>query len=77
MLSGLVETVLALALKIAGFSIVVAGFFLLIALFAYFRKDLPNLRDVSGDAIGGSIRYYDKTGETLLWEDYDASREFP
>jgi membrane peptidoglycan carboxypeptidase len=66
----------ALALKITGFSIVVA-FFLLIALFAYFRKDLPNLRDVSGDAIGGSIRYYDKTGEVLLWEDYDAVKRVP
>jgi len=59
------------AIKIAGFSVVV-GFFLLIALFAYFRKDLPNLRNVDGDTIGGSIRYYDKTGDVLLWEDYDA-----
>ncbi len=64
------------AVKGLGFGIVV-GFFLLIALFAYFRKDLPNLRDVSGDAIGGSIRYYDKTGEVLLWEDYDAIKRVP
>lgn len=65
-----------MALKIIGVSIVV-GFFLLISLFAYFRKDLPNLRDVSGDNIGGSIRYYDRTGEILLWEDYDAVKRVP
>ena len=41
------------------------------------RKDLPNLRDISGDNIGGSIRYYDKTGQTLLWEDYDAVKRIP
>jgi membrane peptidoglycan carboxypeptidase len=66
----------AMALKMVGFAVVV-GFFFMIALFAYFRKDLPNLRDVTGDAIGGSIRYYDKTGEVLLWEDYDAIKRVP
>lgn len=65
-----------MATKVAGISIVLA-FFFLIGLFAYFRKDLPNLRDVSGDTIGGSIRYYDRTGEILLWEDYDAVKRVP
>ena len=65
-----------MGLKITGISIVV-GFFFLIGLFAYFRKDLPNLRDVSGDTIGGSIRYYDRTGEILLWEDYDDIKRVP
>jgi penicillin-binding protein 1A len=65
-----------MALKILGISII-AGFLLLVAVFAYFRKDLPNLRDISGDKIGGSIRYYDKTGQTLLWEDYDAVKRIP
>ncbi|MFT4532307.1 MAG: membrane peptidoglycan carboxypeptidase [Candidatus Saccharimonadales bacterium] len=64
------------ALRITGIGIVL-GFFFLIGLFAYFRKDLPNLRDVSGDNIGGSIRYYDRSGETLLWEDYDAVKRVP
>lgn len=59
-----------MGLKIAGISLVV-GFLLLVGVFAYFRKDLPNLRDISGSNIGGSIRYYDRTGETLLWEDFD------
>lgn len=65
-----------MALKIAGIGIA-TGFILLVGLFAYFRKDLPNLRDISGNTIGGSIRYYDRTGETLLWEDYDAVKRTP
>lgn len=67
---------LAMGLKLAGFA-VVAGFFMLIALFAYFRKDLPDITDASGDSIGGSIRYYDRSGEVLLWEDYDAIKRVP
>ncbi len=65
-----------MALKISGIAIVL-GFFFLVGLFAYFRKDLPNLRDISGDTIGGSIRYYDRSGEILLWEDYDAVKRVP
>lgn len=63
-------------LKIAGIGII-AGFLLLVGVFAYFRKDLPNLKDISGSNIGGSIRYYDKTGQTLLWEDYDGVKRVP
>jgi len=44
---------------------------------SYFRKDLPNLKDISGKNIGGSVRYYDRTGQTLLWEDYDAVKRIP
>jgi membrane peptidoglycan carboxypeptidase len=65
-----------MALKIMGIGLIV-GFLLLVGLFAYFRKDLPNLRDISGNNIGGSIRYYDRTGATLLWEDYDAVKRIP
>lgn len=39
-----------MALKIAGIGII-AGFLILVGVFAYFRKDLPNLRDISGDKI--------------------------
>lgn len=67
---------LLMAMKLTGVAIVI-GFFFLAGLFAYFRKDLPNLRDISGNNIGGSIRYYDKTGEILLWEDYDAVKRVP
>ncbi len=65
-----------MALKLFGIG-VVAGFLLLVGLFAYFRKDLPNLKDISGNNIGGSIQYYDRTGETLLWEDFDAVKRIP
>jgi penicillin-binding protein 1A len=65
-----------MALKITGVSIAV-GFVILIGLFAYFRKDLPNITDVSGKNIGGSVTYYDKTGQTVLWEDYDAVKRIP
>jgi membrane peptidoglycan carboxypeptidase len=65
-----------MALKVAGIG-ALATFLLLIGVFAYFRKDLPNLRDISGNNLGGSVRYYDRTGQTLLWEDYDAVKRTP
>lgn len=65
-----------MALKLAGI-FALATFLLIVGVFAYFRKDLPNLRDISGNNIGGSIRYYDRTGKTLLWEDYDAVKRTP
>lgn len=65
-----------MALKITGIGII-AGFLLMVGLFAYFRKDLPNLKDISGSNIGGSIRYFDRTGKVMLWEDYDAVKRIP
>lgn len=65
-----------MALKILGISIA-AGFILLVGVFAYFRKDLPNITDISGNNIGGSVLYYDKTGQTLLWEDVNGVKRIP
>lgn len=65
-----------MALKLFGIGIL-ASFLFVVGIFAYFRKDLPNLRDISGQKIGGSIRYYDKTGQKMLWEDYDAVKRTP
>lgn len=65
-----------MALKIFGIG-ALASFLLLVGVFAYFRKDLPNIRDISGSNIGGSILYYDRTGETLLFEDVDGSKRIP
>ena len=62
-------------LKIIGISIVI-GFFLTIGLFAYFRKDLPKIKDLSG-TLGGSITYYDKTAKIVLWQDYNAVKRTP
>ena len=64
-----------MVLKIVGISIVI-GFFLTIGLFAFFRKDLPKIKDLSGN-IGGSITYYDRTGKTVLWQDYNAVKRVP
>ena len=65
-----------MALKITGVGIVVF-FILTVGLFAYFRKDLPNITDISGDELGGNITYYDRTGQTVLWQDYDAVKRIP
>lgn len=65
-----------MALKVLGVGIIVV-FLLLVGLFAYFRKDLPDIKDVSSSDIGGSISYYDRTGKTLLWQDYDAVKRIP
>jgi len=65
-----------MALKIVGASIVI-GFFLTIGLFAYFRKDLPKIKDLSGDSLGGNITYYDRTGQIVLFNDYSSVKRIP
>jgi membrane peptidoglycan carboxypeptidase len=65
-----------MALKIMGVGIVVM-FFLAVGVFAYFRKDLPQIKNISGDKLGGSITYYDKTGQTVLFQDYGAVKRIP
>lgn len=65
-----------MALKITGIGIVVC-FFLAVGVFAYFRKDLPKIKDISGNKIGGSITYYDRTGSQVLWQDYDGVKRIP
>jgi membrane peptidoglycan carboxypeptidase len=65
-----------MALKIAGIGIL-AMFVLTLGVFAYFRKDLPNIKDISGSNLGGSISYYDKTGQNLLFQDYNAVKRVP
>lgn len=64
-----------MALKIAGIGILVMFIFTL-GIFAYFRKDLPDI-SVTGNNLGGSISYYDRTGKTLLWQDYNAVKRVP
>lgn len=65
-----------MALKITGIGILVL-FVLTLAVFAYFRKDLPDIKDISGSNLGGSISYYDRSGKTLLWQDYNAVKRVP
>lgn len=64
-----------MALKITGFTIL-ALFILVLGVFAYFRKDLPDI-SVTGAKLGGSISYYDRSGQVLLWQDYDAIKRVP
>jgi membrane peptidoglycan carboxypeptidase len=65
-----------MALKIVGVSFVIV-FLLIVGLFAYFRKDLPKIKDINSSNSGGSIAYYDRTGQTLLFQDYDAFKRIP
>ena len=65
-----------MALKVAGVGFVIM-FLLIVGLFAYFRKDLPKIKDISGNDSGGSIAYYDRTGQTLMFQDYDAFKRIP
>ncbi|HEX5447798.1 MAG TPA: transglycosylase domain-containing protein, partial [Candidatus Saccharimonadales bacterium] len=65
-----------MALKIVGLTIV-ALFILTLAIFAYYRKDLKDISDISGSNLGGSISYYDRTGKILLWQDYSAVKRIP
>jgi membrane peptidoglycan carboxypeptidase len=65
-----------MALKIVGIAIL-AMFILTLGVFAYFRKDIKSITDVSGSNLGGSISYYDRTGQNLLWQDYNAVKRVP
>lgn len=65
-----------MALKITGIGLVVV-FLLVVGLFAYFRKDLPKIKDLAGSNLGGSVTYYDRTGQVVLWQDYDAVKRVP
>lgn len=65
-----------MAVKIVGIGTVVM-FIVASAVFAYFRKDLRSVLDASGSSLGGSNRYYDRSGQTLLWEDFDAIKRIP
>jgi penicillin-binding protein 1A len=59
---GMVATLKVLGIAAAVFIV------LLLATFAYFRKDLPkNITDLKTCSKGASSTYYDRTGQTLLW----------
>ena len=58
-----------MALKLAGVGMAVMFIFSL-SLFAYFRRDLPNPRDINSRLLNQSTKFYDRTGETLLFEVY-------
>lgn len=65
-----------MALKLIGIGIVLM-FVLVVGLFAYYRKNLPDLKNISGTNIGGSITYYDRSGTKVLFQDYDSDKRIP
>jgi len=65
-----------MALKITGVGIVLC-FILVVGMFAYFRKNLPDLKNISGVNIGGSTTYTDRTGKVVLFQDYDSNKRIP
>jgi membrane peptidoglycan carboxypeptidase len=65
-----------MALKVAGIGFVVV-FLMVVGLFAYFRKDLPKIKDITGSSFPGSITYYDRTGKVVLFQDYNAFKRIP
>jgi membrane peptidoglycan carboxypeptidase len=65
-----------MALKLVGLGLI-SIFIVIVGAFAYFRKDLPSINNIYGQNLGGSISYYDSTGKTLLWQDYDAVKRVP
>ncbi len=65
-----------MSLKIIGIFIVLS-FFLVVGMFAYFKKDILAFNSISGSNLGGSISYYDRTGSVLLWQDYKSVKRIP
>lgn len=57
---------ISLTLKIVGVIVAVIFIFVL-AVFAYYRKDLPDIENLTACSEGASTLYYDRTGETQLW----------
>ena len=62
-----------LGLKLAGLS-VIAGFVLLIGLFAWFRQDLPDPDDLSTRTLVETTEFFDRTGEIKLFEVFGDER---
>jgi penicillin-binding protein 1A len=65
-----------MALKVAGIAFVI-GFLIIVGIFAYFRKDLPQIKDISGNNFGGSITYYARDAKTVLFQDYTDRKRTP
>jgi penicillin-binding protein 1A len=65
-----------MALKLAGIGFVVI-FLVIVGLFAYFRKDLPKIRDLNSSDSGGSVAYYDRTDSVLIFQDYESFKRIP
>lgn len=63
-------------LKITGVFIVFV-FLVLVGMIAYFSQNAPNIKNIYGQNLGGSITFYDRTGKTVLWQDYSDIKRVP
>ncbi|MCE7936612.1 penicillin-binding protein [Candidatus Saccharibacteria bacterium CPR2] len=58
-----------MALKLAGIGFAVLAV-LIIGVFAYFRKDLPSPGEINNRLLNQTTKFYDRTGQILLYEVY-------
>ncbi len=52
-------------------------FVFIVIMIILIQKNVPNIRNLYGQNLGGSIQYYDRTGKVLLWTDYNAVNRTP
>ncbi len=50
---------------------------LTIGVIVYFSQQVPNLSNIYDQKLGGSITFYDRTGNTVLWQDYNDIKRIP
>lgn len=67
---------LIMALKLTGLGIFLFSVIIGI-IFIYAQKNMPAIKTLYGKNLSGSISYYDRTGKTLLWQDYNAINRIP
>jgi Membrane carboxypeptidase (penicillin-binding protein) len=63
-------------LKLLGIAIF-AGVIFIGVMIILIQKNIPQIKSIYGQNLGGSIQYYDRTGKVLLWTDYNAINRTP
>ncbi len=67
---------LKMTLKLLGLGIFLGVIFIGIMIILI-QKNIPQIKSIYGQNLGGSIQYYDRTGKVLLWSDYNAINRTP
>lgn len=62
--------------KISGISLL-AIVVLTIGVIIFYSQQVPNLKNIYDQKLGGSITFYDRTGKTVLWQDYHDIKRIP
>ncbi len=63
-------------MKISGISLI-ALILLTVGVIVYFSQQVPNLSNIYDQKLGGSITFYDRSGNTVLWQDYNDIKRIP